>query len=172
MKKSSRKNLTNKTGHKKSLKSISNEAQKIIDWNKKGIGLSANLQRSIKNVDVEINVNMVERFMSQFEEESIIQEMYEWFNKAKNQDSDDELSREIFIIIEAFFDRLKKQFNFDVIEEPAVIIPTPSPKSRYYRFENKYSNNIKYSKVIKCGLKVGNKVIAPCILLQVEGQQF
>ena len=134
--------------------------------NKKSIGLSANLQRSLKHLGNEIDGKITERFLTNFEQEPIIQEMYEWFQKVQKSYYEDSLTNEIKGIIEAFFDRLKEEFNISVIEEPNSIINSPSSRSRYYRFENKYSADLKFARVLRCGLKTGSKVISPCIVLQ------
>lgn len=168
MKKNNKKRFSQKTKSIKSVNDINREAQKIIDWNKKGIGLSVNLQRSLKQLTFDTEAKAAEKFIQSFEEEPLLQEMYEWFNKVKNIDNDENLINEIRSVVEALFDRLKERYNISIIEEPDSIIQTPPKGSRYYRFENKYSHSHKNAKVLRSGLKINNKVISPCIVIQLE----
>lgn len=168
MKKNSKKKSLPKIKSLKSLNDITREAQKIIDWNKKGIGFSVNLQRSLKHLKLDSEEKAAEKFIQSFEEEPLLQEMYEWFNKVKNIDSDEKIINEIKSIVEAFFDRLLESYNITIIEIPDSIIKSPARGSRYYRFENKYSHSLKYARVLRCGLKMKSKVISPCIVVQLE----
>ncbi len=168
MKKNRKKELLNKTRSVKSINDINREAQKIIDWNKKGIGLSASLQRSLKQLKLDTEEKAAEKFIQSFEEEQLLQEMYEWYNKIKDIHSDEKPLNEIKNIVEAFFDRLQERYNISIIEEPDSIIKSPARGSRYYRFENKYSHSLKYARVLRCGLKIKNKVISPCVLVQTK----
>lgn len=166
-KKSTAKKTINK--EYKSIKDLNISASKIIEWNKKGIGLSVDLQKSLKKFKDELSTNSSFSFIKAFEEESIIQEMYEWYSKSALQSQfDNNGLEEIFNIVEAFFDRLRNDFNFNVIEEPGVIIPSPTRYSKKYLFENKYSPELKFAKVLKCGLKSGKRIISPCIVLQTD----
>ena len=90
--------------------------------------------------------------------------MHEWYSSSSQviNDAGNDFN-EIFNIIEAFFDRLKNNFNIEFIDRTGSIIPTPSRFSKKYIFENKYTENLKFCKVLKSGLKQGNIVIYPCV---------
>jgi hypothetical protein len=162
------KSIVDRKAKLKSIKGLTLEVQKIIEWNKKGIGLSSKLQRVLKQSEIEMDDKMAVRVLTIIEKDSIIQEMFEWFHKVNKLSSDNELIIEINNIIEAFFDILSEQFNVSIIQEPNSIIATPSPRSIYYRFDNKFSKDLKFAKVIKSGLKIGNTVISPCIVFQIK----
>lgn len=170
MKKNSKKKSLPKIKSLKSLNDITREVQKIIDWNKKGIGLSADFQRSLKLLHQENENEIAYKFIRCFESESLIQEMFEWYFKLKDEASSNETIGEIKEIIEALIDRLYSEFNITLIESPNTIIKTPSPRSKYYRFDNKFSSELMFSRVLKCGLRMGNRVIVPCLLYQIEKQ--
>ncbi len=154
----------------KSVSEISRAVSKIIDWNKKSIGLSVNLQKAINNLDLEQFGKFAAQFLIKFEEECILQEMHEWYDKVKAIQNPEENLNEIRNVVEALIDKLFEEFDVQLIQEPNSIIDTPKLGSRYYRFENKYSPKLKKCKVLRPGLKNNKTVISPCILIQVGAE--
>jgi len=161
-----------KRNTKKGLKTITSmvkELEKTIDWQKKGFGQINKLKSAVLAIKTEHDTSESYNVFKEIEaEESIIQEMIEWYQK--NSNGRDEKVETIFSIIEAFLEVIKEKYAITFIENVNEIIDTPARRYSSYSFQNKFNPKKTKCLVIKPGLKIGKKVISPALLEQIEEQ--
>jgi translation initiation factor IF-2 len=156
-----------KSKKQKTVSTLLSDLDRIIKWQKKGIGNINRLKTTANTLKEETKLKSAYDIFCDIEkDEGIIQEMFEW--KIKNSDNLNEHDKSIYDIVDAFLSILSEKYKLCEIEKVGTVIQTPIKQSKYYSFQNKYNPKISRCIVLKSGIKMGNKVISPALLEQME----
>ena len=169
MKKTKNKSKAKKRILNISQKSIISEIGKLLRFENKFKASLQKLHYQFANLKNEYLLECAVKFISELErEQNYIQEMIEWYYKAKSQNDSSvnqhESLEEIFILVESFIEHLNEKYLISPIYNPGTIITQlPKPKN-VIKFAEKNDPSVTSYRVIHPGLKVGKKIIVPSLI--------
>ncbi|MGA9115153.1 MAG: hypothetical protein WB626_00075 [Bacteroidota bacterium] len=136
----------------------------ILKWGQEAEGLGAGVARALRGIEGErVRVNggkFVEKLQR---DRPILEELYVWAAGSGRSSADLEEGKSL---VRNLFAALNEEFEISIIHEPGSVIPTPSPRSRRYRFTDRHQSNVLRAKVFLPGLRQGLRVLSPCVVRQ------
>jgi|GEM_PF-3571885 len=146
---------------------------KLLTWARQIDPLAGDLTRAY-NLEARARTNVnAGMFVAELQtRRRLLEELYCWRREAELKvHQDDGLSaclNEGTAIVNSLFEELKEIFGLQIVQEVDVIVKSPRPDDRRYRYANRYDQALNESKVLFPGLRQGGKVISPAEIEQVR----